>query len=106
LLSIAPGLNENAGRGVRLGFRDVLRVCIGFVGMGRSGVVSKGEWAGSAADIDTEAMVGNGLPRCSYYDRGFPAPSHCFIDQALFNITIAGMRREWKQGAAIWYERC
>ena len=49
-----------AGKGAMLGFREVLRVCIGLIGTSRSGAVSIGECAGTAMGIDTEAMLGNG----------------------------------------------
>jgi hypothetical protein len=59
MLSIAPGLRVKDGSGARLGFRDVLRICIGLVGTDMSGAVPNGEWAGNAAGFDTEAMLGN-----------------------------------------------
>jgi len=55
--SIAPGLNVKAGRGARLGFRDILRECMGLEGSSMSGVGSNGVC--NDVGIETEAISGN-----------------------------------------------
>lgn len=57
MLFIDPGLNVKPGRGAILGFREVLRECIGLAGTGISSAVSNGVWTGTAAGIETEAMI-------------------------------------------------
>lgn len=60
LMGCVPGLNVKAGRGAMLGFREVLRVCIGWTGTDSSDAVSKGENADTVVGIDTEAMLSTG----------------------------------------------